>query len=142
MLLRRVVHQNVQPPKLFNSPLHDDIAMARLANVPRNSFAASSFVLDHARRLFRVLVFIEVRDEDIRTFFGKRNSHGTANTGITATDDSCLPLQFAAGKIFRRLRFWLRLHLILTTGTCPLFLFGAEMPSFSMFLHPSSFFRR
>ena len=84
MLLSRIIHKDVKVTELPERFLHRLSAECFVPDVPGNGLASLPLFFDHALRLFRVLVLVEIHDCHVRSFFGKCDCGGAADAAISS----------------------------------------------------------
>ncbi len=83
MLLERgVVDQDVEPPQLAHGLCDRAFTEFRTRHVAGNRDAAPPFVLNAGTGFFRVGMFVEIDDRNVRTFACEQHRHRTADPGI------------------------------------------------------------
>jgi len=92
-LVRRVVDEHVDAPERLDSLVDDAPAVARIGQVTAYERCQAAFLLDPAGGLGRVLVFLEVGDQDVRAFPGKCDGDSPPDPAVAAGDDRLLPLE-------------------------------------------------
>jgi hypothetical protein len=86
-LMGGVVHKHIDPTELFQA-LRDDIdTVSLLLNIAWNLERSTPCVANDLSRLLSVVVFVEIRDNDIRPFAGEGDRDSPTNTTITSCDN-------------------------------------------------------
>jgi hypothetical protein len=100
-LMGRVVDQDIDAPKCLDSLLDDGAAMFRTAQIPRDQNGLAALLFDERLDLARILMLVEIGDQDIGTLARIGNRYRPANTAVAARYHrflSCkLPRPFVAG---------------------------------------------
>ena len=91
----RVVHQHVDAPERAHRFVHHPAAVLFLCEIAGDQECAATRRFDHALGLVRVLVLVQVRDDDIGAFTCERERHGAADPAVGAGDHGDAPLQAA-----------------------------------------------
>src|SRR5688500_13898967 len=99
LLLSSVVDQNVEPAKCFNRLFNCLLAKGFFANIAGNQQAATPFLFDLPLGFFSVIVFIQVHNHTISTFFGVHNRYSSANAAIATSNKRNFVAQFATALI-------------------------------------------
>jgi hypothetical protein len=86
VLLGGVVDQNIDFAELSRCSLHRSFAKLFAANIAGQQKTFAAFGFDQPLRFPGIAVLVEINHRDIRTFLGKKNGDGTANSTISAGD--------------------------------------------------------
>src|SRR4051812_19557379 len=116
MLLRRVVHQDVETPETFYRLLHHVAAHAFIADVSRQQQTLASFGFHEPPGFVRVLVFVQVSYRDISAFAREQNRDRAADAAVAAGDQRRFARQLSAAAIFWQGHFRTRTHCVLPPG--------------------------
>ncbi len=94
MLLRRVVHENVDAAELADRRRDVTFAHAGARDVTGQQKAFHAVLLHADRRLTGVGLFIEVGDGHVRALLGKGQRHRTADAAVPTGDQGHLARHF------------------------------------------------
>src|SRR5687768_2912598 len=86
MLLRRVVHEDVEATEILYDTSDRALAERLVANVTRDEQAPATLLLDETLRLLRVIVLVQVDDADIGALFGERDRDRAPDAAVAARD--------------------------------------------------------
>src|SRR6185312_1589823 len=92
-LKRGVVDQDIQPTELLDGPFDELDTVPFISYVARHDDSTAAGALDPTGRLLRVLVLIQIRDQNIGALPGECNGDGTAYAGIAAGNDGNAALE-------------------------------------------------
>ena len=92
-LMGGVVHEHVDPAEGIDCLLHQAAAMVSFGNVAWDEQALPASLLDQTLDLGRVLVFVQVGNEKIRTLPREGDRHGASDAGIPAGQQNLRVLQ-------------------------------------------------
>jgi hypothetical protein len=89
-LIGGIAGQRVDTAEFFDDPVNHRSAVRRVGEIPGCQHASAPGLLDDPRNLLRVLVFVEVGDEDVRALPGEGDRDGATDAAVTAGDDRSL----------------------------------------------------
>src|SRR5829696_4314380 len=120
-LVSGVVNEDVYPPKLLHGRLHETLAVGLVPDVAGYPNRLPAGLLDHARRLLGVGLFLfEVGDHDVGTFAGEGKGDGPPDTRVSPGYDRLLALEPAGAAVGVVTVVGLWLHLRLEAGVLQL----------------------
>src|SRR5918999_2991488 len=116
-LVSGVVNEDVYPPKLLHGLLHETLAVDLVPNVAGYPNRLPAGLLDHARRLLGVGLFLfEVGDHNVGTLAGEGECDGPPYARVTARYDRLLAFEPAGSAVGIVAVVGLWLHLRLEAG--------------------------
>jgi hypothetical protein len=94
-----VIHQHVDAAEFLHRALDDGAAVGRIGQVARHQDRLAAGFLDQALGFLRILVLVQVGDQDVRAFARERQGHGAADAAVGAGDQGRLAGQAAVADV-------------------------------------------
>jgi len=125
VLLRGIVHQNIEPTELLYCPLDHALAKRFGSQVSRQDETFLPFILNKPGRFAGVFVLVQICNGYLGPFAGKSHRHGTANSAIAAGDDRYPTSELSRGSIIIACGYRPGAHGLFETRSARLMLRGA-----------------
>lgn len=119
-LVGRIVDEDIDPAELIDGTFNDGAAVIWLSQVAGKQCSFAAFLVDKSLHLLGILMFIEIRNEQVGPLTGICNCHRSPDPAVSSGNDGLLACKTARSLVafLAMVRTWLHPRRRTGIGCC------------------------